>query len=209
VDITMDYGISGQCVIRRLDQSARFRGYPAAVRTDNRPEFTSRAFIGWAQRALVPDAASGAQRDRGTAARLQRGAASRKHLPRATGAVRREASPACWRCCTTAHTGQQRDPVTFNRDFCRNIGTAEGGSSRCRQFQFARNDRSRVDRANLMLRREGQQSFDHCDQPAGLALRIPVACLRHDCNIHAVPRFRGHSLWCRGRTAAIGGEWRQ
>ena len=25
------------------------RGYPAAVRTDNGPEFTSRAFIGWAQ----------------------------------------------------------------------------------------------------------------------------------------------------------------
>lgn len=28
-----------------LDQAALFRGYPAAVRTDNGPEFTSRAFI--------------------------------------------------------------------------------------------------------------------------------------------------------------------
>jgi putative transposase len=49
VDIAVDYGISGHYVIRLLDQAARFRGYPAAVRTDNGPEFTSRAFIGWAQ----------------------------------------------------------------------------------------------------------------------------------------------------------------
>ena len=49
VDIAVDYGISGQYVTRLLDQAARFRGYPAAVRTDNGPEFTSRAFIGWAQ----------------------------------------------------------------------------------------------------------------------------------------------------------------
>ena len=49
VDIAVDYGISGQCVIRLLDQAAQFRGYPAAVQTDNGPEFTSRAFIGWAQ----------------------------------------------------------------------------------------------------------------------------------------------------------------
>lgn len=49
VDIAVDYGISGQYVVRLLDQAARFRGYPAAVRTDNGPEFTSRAFIAWAQ----------------------------------------------------------------------------------------------------------------------------------------------------------------
>jgi putative transposase len=49
VDIAVDYGISGEYVIRLLDQAARFRGYPAAVRTDNGPEFTSRAFIAWAQ----------------------------------------------------------------------------------------------------------------------------------------------------------------
>ena len=45
----MDYGTSGQYVIRLLDQAARFRGYPCAVRTDSGPEFTSRTFIGWAQ----------------------------------------------------------------------------------------------------------------------------------------------------------------
>ena len=49
VDIAVDYGISGQYVTRLLDQAALFRGYPAAVRTDNGPEFTSRAFIAWAQ----------------------------------------------------------------------------------------------------------------------------------------------------------------
>ena len=49
VDIAVDYGIGGQYVTRLLDQAARFRGYPQIVRTDNGPEFTSRAFMGWAQ----------------------------------------------------------------------------------------------------------------------------------------------------------------
>ena len=49
IDIAVDYGISGQYVTRLLDQAAMFRGYPAAVRTDNGPEFTCRAFISWAQ----------------------------------------------------------------------------------------------------------------------------------------------------------------
>jgi len=49
VDIAVDYGISGQYVTRLLDRAACFRGYPAAVRTDNGPEFTCRAFIAWAQ----------------------------------------------------------------------------------------------------------------------------------------------------------------
>jgi putative transposase len=49
VDIATDFGISGQYVTRLLDQAAIFRGYPKAVRTDNGPEFTSRAFIAWAQ----------------------------------------------------------------------------------------------------------------------------------------------------------------
>ena len=37
VGIAVDYGISGLYVTRLLDQAARFRGYPAAVRTDNGP----------------------------------------------------------------------------------------------------------------------------------------------------------------------------
>ena len=49
VDIAVDYGMSGEYVIRLLDRAATFRGYPSAVRTDNGPEFTSRAFIAWAQ----------------------------------------------------------------------------------------------------------------------------------------------------------------
>ena len=49
VDIAVDYGISGQYVTRLLDQAALFRGYPQVVRTDNGPEFTSRAFLAWAQ----------------------------------------------------------------------------------------------------------------------------------------------------------------
>ncbi len=49
VDIAVDYGIGGEYVTRLLDQAALFRGYPKAVRTDNGPEFTSRAFMAWAQ----------------------------------------------------------------------------------------------------------------------------------------------------------------
>jgi putative transposase len=48
VEIAVDYGISGQYVTRILDRAAVFRGYPLAVRTDNGPEFTSLAFMGWA-----------------------------------------------------------------------------------------------------------------------------------------------------------------
>lgn len=47
--VATDFGISGQYVTRLLDQAAIFRGYPSAVRTDNGPEFTSRAFMAWTQ----------------------------------------------------------------------------------------------------------------------------------------------------------------
>lgn len=49
VEIGVDHGIGGVYVTRLLDQAALFRGYPRAVRTDNGPEFTSRAFIAWTQ----------------------------------------------------------------------------------------------------------------------------------------------------------------
>ena len=49
VEIAVDHGMSGRYVTRMLDQAARFRGYPRAVRTDNGPEFTCRAFIAWTQ----------------------------------------------------------------------------------------------------------------------------------------------------------------
>ena len=49
VDIAVDHGIGGEYVTRVLEQAARFRGYPKAVRTDQGPEFTSRAFMAWAQ----------------------------------------------------------------------------------------------------------------------------------------------------------------
>lgn len=51
----MDYGIGGQYVVRLLDQAARIRGYPAPVRTGNGPDFTSRAFIAWAQGRGIRD----------------------------------------------------------------------------------------------------------------------------------------------------------
>ena len=47
IDLTVDYGISGAYVTRLLDRAAVFRGYPQAVRTDNGPEFTRRAFMAW------------------------------------------------------------------------------------------------------------------------------------------------------------------
>jgi putative transposase len=48
VSIAVDWGISGHYVTRLLDQAALCRGYPQAVRTDNGPEFTSRASMAWA-----------------------------------------------------------------------------------------------------------------------------------------------------------------
>ncbi|WP_197362535.1 IS3 family transposase, partial [Ralstonia pseudosolanacearum] len=48
VDIVVDHGISGLYVARALDHAARFRGYPKALRTDQGPEFTSRALDQWA-----------------------------------------------------------------------------------------------------------------------------------------------------------------
>lgn len=50
VDITADFGIGGEYMTRLLDRAATFRGYPQAVRTDNGPEFTCRAFRTWAQK---------------------------------------------------------------------------------------------------------------------------------------------------------------
>ena len=48
VDIAVDHGIGGEYVVRVLDQVARFRGYPQAVRSDQGREFTSGAFMAWA-----------------------------------------------------------------------------------------------------------------------------------------------------------------
>jgi putative transposase len=48
VDIAVDHGIGGEYVVRLLEQAAQFRGWPEAVRTDQGPEFTSRAFMAWA-----------------------------------------------------------------------------------------------------------------------------------------------------------------
>jgi putative transposase len=50
VDIVADHGISGQYVTRVLDRAARFRGLPAAIRTDQGPEFTGHALDQWAYR---------------------------------------------------------------------------------------------------------------------------------------------------------------
>ena len=48
IDLAVDFGISGHYVTRVLDQAARFRGYPKAIRTDQGPEFTGRALDQWA-----------------------------------------------------------------------------------------------------------------------------------------------------------------
>src|SRR5258708_38161465 len=48
LDIPVDHGISGAYVARVLDRIAQFRGLPQAIRTDQGPEFTSRALDRWA-----------------------------------------------------------------------------------------------------------------------------------------------------------------
>lgn len=49
VDIAVDFGMGGEYVTRILDRVGTFRGYPQAVRTDQGPEFTCRAFMAWCQ----------------------------------------------------------------------------------------------------------------------------------------------------------------
>jgi putative transposase len=48
LEIAVDHGISGGYVARVLDTICQFRGAPRAVRTDQGPEFTSRALDRWA-----------------------------------------------------------------------------------------------------------------------------------------------------------------
>ncbi|KUJ82701.1 transposase, partial [Microbulbifer sp. ZGT114] len=47
LDIPVARGISGLQVARTLDAIAAFRGYPKAIRTDQGPEFTSKALDQW------------------------------------------------------------------------------------------------------------------------------------------------------------------
>ena len=65
VDIAVDHGIGGEYVTRLLEQAGQFRGFPAALRTDQGPEFTSRAFMAWTHRRgvqhLLNDAGSPTQ----------------------------------------------------------------------------------------------------------------------------------------------------
>jgi Transposase and inactivated derivatives len=48
LDIAVDHGISGAYVARVLETVGQFRGLPRAIRTDQGPEFTSRALDRWA-----------------------------------------------------------------------------------------------------------------------------------------------------------------
>lgn len=48
LDLVVSHSISGDHVARALDAIAQFRGYPAAIRTDQGPEFTSKALDQWA-----------------------------------------------------------------------------------------------------------------------------------------------------------------
>lgn len=48
LDIPVAHSICGERVVRTLESIAQFRGYPAAVRTDQGPEFTGKALDQWA-----------------------------------------------------------------------------------------------------------------------------------------------------------------
>jgi putative transposase len=142
VDIAVDWGISGLYVTRLLDRAATFRGYPRAVRTDNGPEFTSRAFMAWAnthgirhiliepgrpmqngyiqrqvqgralERAMVRDPEPSQERRRHLAAGLQRGQAAQQRGPHPASPLRRVASPARWRC-NSIHFNHHEDRLTL------------------------------------------------------------------------------------------------
>lgn len=46
VDIAVKHAISGLYVTRIVEQAATFRDFPQAIRSNDGPEFTSRAFMG-------------------------------------------------------------------------------------------------------------------------------------------------------------------
>ena len=48
LDIPVAHSICGEQVVRTLEAIAQFRGYPAAIRTDQGPEFTGKALDQWA-----------------------------------------------------------------------------------------------------------------------------------------------------------------
>lgn len=48
IDIVVDHGISGHYVARVLEQAGHFRELPRVIRTDQGPEFTSKALDQWA-----------------------------------------------------------------------------------------------------------------------------------------------------------------
>jgi len=50
IEIALDHGMGGHDVVRLLEDIVCFRGKPAAIRTDQGPEFTSRAPDQWAYR---------------------------------------------------------------------------------------------------------------------------------------------------------------
>lgn len=51
--IEVDFGISGERVIRVLDRLIELRGKPEAIRSDNGPEFAGNALDAWAYRTGV------------------------------------------------------------------------------------------------------------------------------------------------------------
>ena len=53
LDIPVAHSLCGHRVVRTLDTIARFRGYPAAIRTDQGPEFTGKALDQWAYKHRV------------------------------------------------------------------------------------------------------------------------------------------------------------
>jgi putative transposase len=53
VQMAVDFGMGAGYVTRLLDEAAVFRGYPTAVRTDNGPEFTAKAFLAWTQQRKI------------------------------------------------------------------------------------------------------------------------------------------------------------
>jgi putative transposase len=50
VEIALDHGMGSHYVVRVLENVVRFRGKPAAIRTDQGPEFTANALDQWAYR---------------------------------------------------------------------------------------------------------------------------------------------------------------
>jgi len=63
VGIHVEHSITGHDALKVLERTNQFRGNPAAIRTEQGPEFTSRALVQWAYQSAFIESLNGRLQD--------------------------------------------------------------------------------------------------------------------------------------------------